>query len=113
MISGRVRLATGGAGPVDPAHLLVPAPVMPMTSQIGSFVGNHHQVVCARRDGSHAPGTQILFGSLVRLDRGDGHVEKTAHAIKASIAAIATITMMMSNAVFLCSRKGLKPTNKR
>lgn len=84
-----------------------------MTSQIGCVVWDNHQVEPAPRNLAFTSRTQIPLGGLIGLNRGDGHVEKTAHAIRVIIAAIATITMMMSNAVFLCSRKGLKPTCKR
>lgn len=84
-----------------------------MPSEIGSLVGNHHEMVRAGRNRTMTTRAQILLGSLVGLNRGDRHVEKMAHAIRANIAAIATTTMMMSNVVFLCSRKGLKPTLQR
>lgn len=54
-------------------------------------------------------GAEVLLGSLIGLHRSDRHVEKMAHAMSANIATMATTTMMMSNAVFVCSRNGLKP----
>ena len=86
---------------------------MPVTSQIGCIVGHNHQMELARRYLTLTSGAQITLCCLIRLNRGDGHVEKIAHAIRAIITAIATTTMMMSKAVFLCSRNGLKPTCKR
>ena len=87
--------------------------MVPVPSQIGCVVRYNHQMEPARWDLALTPGAKVPLGGLIRLNRGDGHVEKMAHAIRAIIAAIATTTMMMSSAVFLCSRKGLKPTCKR
>lgn len=105
-------LAAFDTHPVPPAQLLVPATVVPMTSEIGGLVGHNDEVICTGRDRTFAAGAQVSLGSLVGLHRGDGHVEKMAHAIRASIAAMATTTMMMSKVVFFCSRKGLKPTSR-
>lgn len=64
-------------------------------------------------DGAFAPRAQILFDRLIRLNGGDGYPEKIAHAMRASIAEMATTTITMSSAVLLCSRNGLNPTIKR
>lgn len=86
---------------------------MPVTSEVGSIVGNDDEMERSRRYVPVASGTEVVLGRLVGLDRGDCHVEKIAHAISESIADRATTTMMTSKVVFLCSRKGLKPTVRR
>lgn len=87
--------------------------MVPVTSEIWSFVWHDNEVEGARWNRTVTSRTQVFLPSLIWLDRGDCHVEKMAHAIKAIIAAIATTTMMMSKVVFLCSRKGLNPTLQR
>jgi len=81
-----------------------------MAPEIRSFVGNHDQVKRALGNDPVTARTDVLLGGLVRLNWSDGYVEKTAHAINATMAESATMTMMTSRVVFLCSRKGLKPT---
>lgn len=85
---------------------------MPVAPEIRSLVGNNDQV---ERGFGNAPVTaraDVIFRRLVRLDWSDGYVEKTAHAINATITASATTTITTSRVVFLCSRKGLKPTSQ-
>lgn len=91
----------------------MPATVMPVTPPIGSVIGHHDQMECARWDRPVAPGAQIVLSRLIGLHGCDGYVEKIAHAMSASIAAMATTIMTTSSAVLLCSRKGLNPTLKR
>lgn len=86
---------------------------MPVTSEIRGFVGDDYEMKRPFRDHSLTAGTDVRLGRLIGLDRCDVYVEKTAHAISAIIAARATTTRTTSNVVFLCSRKGLKPTVKR
>lgn len=97
----------------SPSHLLVPATVMPVPSQVRCLVGHHDQMKLSRRDGSFTARTQVCLGRLVRLNRGDRHVEKMAHAMSASMARMAATTMTMSTKVFSCCRNGLKPTLER
>lgn len=86
---------------------------MPMTSQVGFIIRNHHEMKRSRRNGEITARAEILLDRLVRLDRTDGYVEKSAHAITASIAAPATTTMTMSRVLFSWSRNGLNPTPAR
>lgn len=86
---------------------------MPVSSLIGGVIGHDHEVERACWDRPLTSRAQVFLGCLVRLHRSDCHVEKIAHAIRATIAAQATTTMTMSSAVFLCSLKGLNPTIKR
>ena len=69
---------------------------MPVTSQVGLFVGDHDQVERAGGDLVLTPGTEILLGGRIGLDRCDGHPEKIAHAMTAKVARMATTTMRMS-----------------
>ena len=56
---------------------------------------------------------EVLLLRLVGLDRGDGHVERIAHAITPIVASTASTTITMSSTVLSWSRKGLKPTPRR
>lgn len=103
-------LAVSVAGAETTSQLLVPAPMVPMTAQVGSVVGDDHEVEGPRRDDPLAARTEVFLHRLVGLYRVDGYPEKIAHAMTASIARIATTTMTMSSVLFSCSRKGLKPT---
>ena len=95
------------------AQLLVPAAVVPVTPHVGGLVGDYYQVEGPGKDHQLTSGTEIFLPGGVGLDGGDGHVEKIAHAMTASMARTATTTMMMSTMVLWCSRNGLKPTPKR
>lgn len=86
---------------------------MPMTSQIGFVIRNHYEMKRSRWNGEIAARAQIFLDRLVRLDGTDGYVEKSAHAMTASIAAPATTTMTMSRVLFSWSRNGLNPTPAR
>lgn len=111
--SGAGRLSAVDTHSVPAAQLLVPAAVMPVSPLFGGVVGHDHDVEGACWDRPLTSRAQILLGCLVRLYRGDGHVEKIAHAMRAIIAARATTTMTMSTTVLSCSRNGLNPTLKR
>jgi hypothetical protein len=91
----------------------VPAAVVPMAPQIRSHIWNHNQVKGALGNAPFTARAGVLLGCLIGLHWSDGYVEKTAHAINATITASATTTMTTSSLVFLCSRKGLKPTVRR
>lgn len=84
--------------------------MVPMATEIRSLVGNHDQVEGALGNAPFTARADVLLRRLVGLDGTDRYVEKTAHAINATITASATTTMTTSRVVFLCSRKGLKPT---
>ena len=88
----------------------MPATMVPMASEIGSIIGNYDQVEGALWNASVTAGTDVRLRRLIGLYRSDGYGEKTAHAINATITASATTTKTTSSVVFLCSRKGLKPT---
>ncbi len=81
-----------------------------MPTIVDVIVGNHHNVEDPCRDGVVAARAEVLLVRLVGLNRGDGHPEKIAHAMTASVANTANTTMTMSRTVFRCSRNGLKPT---
>ncbi len=48
---------------------LVPAPTMPMASQIGSVIGNHNQMSNTDFDDALTAGAHVTLACLVRLDR--------------------------------------------
>lgn len=86
---------------------------MPVTSQIGFIIRNNHEMKRSRWNREIAARAEILLDRLVRLNGTDGYVEKSAHAMTASIAAPATTTMTMSRGLFSWSRNGLNPTPTR
>ena len=57
-----------------PALFLEPTSVMPVSSQVGSMLGDDDQVKDAYFDEAAATRTGIPFASRVRLDRRDGLV---------------------------------------
>ena len=86
---------------------------MPMPSQIDGLIGYHHYVKGPGRDGQLATGAEVLLLCLVGLYRVDRYVEKSAHAITATVSRTAPTTIAMSNADFSFSRNGLNPTPRR
>jgi hypothetical protein len=87
--------------------------MVPMAPEIRGLIRDHDQVEGALGDAPLTTRADVLLRGLVRLYGSDGYVEKTAHAINATITARARTTMTTSSVVFLCSRKGLKPTVRR
>jgi len=98
---------------MDTPQLLVPAPVVPVTTHVDRIVGDHHEVESPGRDGVVTARADVLFDRLIGLNGADGHPENIAHAITATVARTAKTTITMSSAVLSCSRNGLKPTSRR
>lgn len=86
---------------------------MPVASQIGLLVGHHHEVKRPRRDTQVTSGTQVLLGGRIRLDRGDRHTEKIAHASKPIATIKPTTIRTISRTSWSESRNGLKPMVER
>lgn len=99
-------------GAMSSPQLLVPTAMVPMSPQIGSLVGDDHEVEGSRGDRPIASRTEVFLDRLIGLDGSDSYAEKIAHAITASMARMATTTMMMSTMVLSCCRNGLKPTDQ-
>ena len=101
------------SGSESAPHLLVPASLVPVTSQIGLVVGHDDEVEGARTDDRLTTGAQVLLACRIGLHRGDGHPEKIAHASTAKMATSATTMATSSAVLFSCSRNGLKPMTAR
>ena len=98
-----------GPAIASPAFFEPTAP-MPVSSEIGGLRRNHNQVEGARINCSIATGARVAFARRIWLNRNDCLVHpKTAQTITAPVAAKATITNPMSNAVLFCSLNGLRP----
>ena len=91
----------------------MPTAMVPVTAEIRGLIGHHDQVKGSFGNIPLTARAQIHLGRLIGLHRCDSYVEKTAHAIRAAIAASATTTMTTSSVVLLWSRNGLKPTVER
>jgi hypothetical protein len=98
------------------AEILVPAAVMPVPTQIGSMVGDDHQMKRARRNRPVAAGTEVGLPRRIWLDRRNGdfvHQPKIAHPTTTRVAKAAMTTMAMSSAVFVWGRNGFSPIGQR
>ena len=87
----------------------MPAPVVPVTTHVDSFIRYHNQMKGAGRNNAFATRAHVFLARLIGLDRADGYVEKSAHAISASTAPTASTTIAMSSAELFCGRNGLNP----
>lgn len=75
---------------------------MPVTAEVRSPVGNHHQVAFADFDEAVTSGAQVPLARGVRLDRCDDLYAATAHSTRAAAIRMVTATIAMSTAVFCC-----------
>lgn len=87
--------------------------MVPVAPQVDGIVGHDNDVERPGGDGQITARAQVVLGRLIRLDRADRYVEKIAHAITATVAAIAATTMAMSTPDLSWSRNGLNPTASR
>lgn len=92
--------------------LLVPAPLMPMTAEVGFEVRHDDEVEHAGRDVLFAARTDIRLAGVIWLHRlnGDrvGH-PRNPQATRPTVTSTKSTTMRRSIAVFFCSRNGLNP----
>lgn len=91
----------------------MPAPVMPVSSQVGFIVRNHHEMEGPGGDGQIASRAQVVLARGIRLNRRDSHPEKIAHNTRAMALPIASATIIRSTADVFCWRNGLKPMVER
>lgn len=76
--------------------------MVPMPSEVDGIIGDDDEVECAWWDSAFATGTDVVLDCLIGLDRVDGYVENSAHAITANVATTTKTTTTMSNADFSC-----------
>jgi len=84
------------SGPEPATHLLVPATLVPVATQVRLIVGHHDQMKGPGKNAQLTPGTDVLLARRIGLNRGDGHPEKIAHARTAKIATRARAIATMS-----------------
>lgn len=88
---------------------------MPVTAEIGSVVGDDHQVIGPGWDRAVTPRAQVGLAGGVGLNRSDdGVVEQPHHPVRAQIrpaiaAATASTTIAMSMGERVAGRNGLNP----
>ena len=92
------------------ATLLEPASPVPVPPQVGGVLRDYHDVEGAGIDAGFAARADVVLSRRVRLDRHNGFVHPAiAQMITPAVAASATTTIPISNAVLRCSRNGLNP----
>jgi len=90
----------------------MPTAVVPVASHVHGVVGNHNKMEGLRRDRPLAPRTRVFLACLIGLDGGDGYVENSAHAMRASAVPTANTTMTMSRTEMSWGRNGLNPMSE-
>lgn len=107
--SGCLRRAT--CAELSP-QFLVPAPMVPVATHVHCFIGDNHEMESPLRNGPFTSRTKVFLACLVGLDGTDGYVESRAHAMSASAAPTANITMTISRTELSWGRNGLNPMSE-
>jgi len=90
--------------------LQIPAPPVPVATQIGLEFWNDDKVTLTGLDVSITSGADVALAGGVRLDRGDDlYPERVAHARSTTTTSKVPTIMTMSIADFCWERKGFKP----